>query len=325
MSSVLKSLFTSLQPTAKEIVTYPHIYPNPYMDPCLHRNTTSEHALSCGHSIITVTPDEPCAPNCMHIANDRGASKLKGVKAQIKSPDMKAKHVTKVEFWCDACQEERIEDRMKGYLRDSVNEADERRAFFRAYYTGENEGQRAAARKCYIGAKNVAVPCDKYGRASKVHRKKAGAHPFDTAIPRMGANIFEGVDPHPEREEDIDSGLKEGTNGRLVEISLESGGGVEKGEAIIAKVRRTNNKLSNTSSPTRRIRKPKSPSTKKKPSPQNSFTPSINRGSLRSARGEVGNSLGAQALKSKKRTRGNEEETAGVATRATRKRNCGSG
>ena len=55
-----------------------------------------EHVLVCGHVIATPRPDEPCAPNCHHVANKR----------LLERKEKEALEITKaLDFYCDACVE----------------------------------------------------------------------------------------------------------------------------------------------------------------------------------------------------------------------------
>jgi hypothetical protein len=84
------------QKAIHEEVTYPRIRLAPDSNSCLNPSMSYEHVLVCGHVIATPRPDEPCAPNCHHIANER-------------SPERKTKDALKIaktlEFYCDACVE----------------------------------------------------------------------------------------------------------------------------------------------------------------------------------------------------------------------------
>ncbi|PSN74593.1 hypothetical protein BS50DRAFT_642962 [Corynespora cassiicola Philippines] len=70
------------------IVIYPKKKWLPNETPCLDKSFPYEHALKCGHLVVTDNPFEPCGSNCQHTT---------GVDPQeIRN------------FFCDACVEEFI-------------------------------------------------------------------------------------------------------------------------------------------------------------------------------------------------------------------------
>lgn len=48
-------------------------------------------------------------------------------------------------------------------------------------------------RNCYIAQKTIAVPCDKHGDPVKAYDPHPSPHPFDTAWPPTGDNMFEDI------------------------------------------------------------------------------------------------------------------------------------
>lgn len=78
-----------------EVARYPQIIGiTPENNSCLNPSMSYEHILACGHIIITARPDEPCAPNCYHIASNN-LSKDKGELGRSNI----------LRFYCDACVE----------------------------------------------------------------------------------------------------------------------------------------------------------------------------------------------------------------------------
>lgn len=59
-----------------------------------------EHVLACGHVIVTAKSDQPCAPNCYHVADPTILRKYQ--RLQKKNGQEKGKAL---EFYCDACVE----------------------------------------------------------------------------------------------------------------------------------------------------------------------------------------------------------------------------
>ena len=52
-------------------------------------------------------------------------------------------------------------------------------------------------RRCYIGQKFTSVPCDEDGDLDSGYSPGYNGHPFDTAMPRTGANMLEDIDVSP--------------------------------------------------------------------------------------------------------------------------------
>ncbi|KAI5379616.1 hypothetical protein J4E82_001656 [Alternaria postmessia] len=78
-----------------EVARYPQVIDiTPENNSCLNPSMSYEHILECRHIIVTARPDEPCAPNCYHIASNN-SSKDKGA--------LKRSNV--LNFYCDACME----------------------------------------------------------------------------------------------------------------------------------------------------------------------------------------------------------------------------
>lgn len=84
----------------REKVTYPKVTPLPGSDPCKAGCSSSEHVLDCGHSVITATPDNICGINSWAVAWSP-ANSIAKIAAGPK-------------FWCDACIEEMIEQKIEG-------------------------------------------------------------------------------------------------------------------------------------------------------------------------------------------------------------------
>ncbi|KAJ4288430.1 hypothetical protein N0V90_011665 [Kalmusia sp. IMI 367209] len=101
------------------------------------------------------------------------------------------------EFWCDACVETGIEQDIAWRIIDSL-EAEKRRMRLRESCTRRNWKQQSKARKCYIGAKSVAVPVDRRGNLFLHYKTGTSKHPFDCVVPYVGANMFEDLVPYPE-------------------------------------------------------------------------------------------------------------------------------
>lgn len=181
----------------RETIKYPKLAVTDADNPCLDPSQSFEHVLSCGHLIATTTSNESCAPNCHHVADESADldRSLKHKKA------MKMKNGNKVSdkhFYCDACVETEIEVKL---LSDfSSANAEERRIILRA-----NEAQTRKKdtkfRKCYIGQKITSVQCYSDGTLSSRYVPRKKRHPFDTAMPRTGDNMFEDIDPNPKEEE----------------------------------------------------------------------------------------------------------------------------
>ncbi|KAF2241296.1 hypothetical protein BU26DRAFT_572138 [Trematosphaeria pertusa] len=167
----------------KETITYPRIKVTAENDPCLNPSQEVEHILSCGHIITSATANELCGSNCYHVA-----ARKQRVGTQ-----------SAADFWCNACVEERIEAEI---AKENTNAtvAESRRTFLRIDFAKKNRKAQKAARKCYIGLKVVSVPCDNRGRTPKGYKPPPSDHPFDTALPRAGDNMFEDVDPSPQEQ-----------------------------------------------------------------------------------------------------------------------------
>ncbi|KAF1833075.1 hypothetical protein BDW02DRAFT_631499 [Decorospora gaudefroyi] len=159
-----------------ETASYPRIEVTPETNSCLIPSLHFEHVLRCGHLIATVEADEPCAPNCHHVANATLASE--------------ENNDTEKEFYCDACVEEEHELLIpKG---KTCTEAEHSRATMREAAVESNE-KATKYRKCYIGLKVTLVPCRKDGTPVSGYTPRTEHHPWDTSVPQMGDNVFEDM------------------------------------------------------------------------------------------------------------------------------------
>jgi hypothetical protein len=172
----------------RETVTYPKIKVTADHNFCLDPSVSFDHVLSCGHLINTALPNEPCAPNCDHVAG----------KADSLDKSLKMKNCQTIsikDFYCDACVETEIEMRMPSYF--SSAEAEERRATLRAE-DATKLGKATEHRKCYIAQKSTSIPCHSDGSLSSKYKPREQHHLFDASLPQIGENMFEDVDPNPE-------------------------------------------------------------------------------------------------------------------------------
>lgn len=173
------------RPPIRETITYPQIKNvTDRNNSCLNAAMACEHILICGHMINTVTPNEPCAPNCHHIFTKHGRT------LKMKSSAPVSSRTVDKDFYCDACVESEFEPRIR---MDMTSEAaEERRTVLR-----EEEARRREKdtkyRKCYIAYKCTAVPCRPDGSISSRYVPSSESHPWDTSMPRTGANMFEDV------------------------------------------------------------------------------------------------------------------------------------
>jgi hypothetical protein len=182
----------------RETIKYPTIDVTDANDSCLNPSLTFEHVLLCGHLVTTALPNEPCAPNCHHAAD--GEAEFDHFLKYKKEMKMKnGKTISDNEFYCDACVETEVEIKIPAGF-SSAN-ADERRAMLR---TVEAKTRKKATkfRKCYIAMKITSVQCHSDGEVSSRHVPRKERHPFDTAMPRSGENMFEDVDPTPKEDEE---------------------------------------------------------------------------------------------------------------------------
>jgi hypothetical protein len=176
----------------RETITYPALTVTEDNDACLTPWNPYEHVLSCGHLITTALPDQPCAPNCHHVAHKDG------------SPDYlihmrNGKKVSIQKFYCDACMETALEGHISDHL--TAAEAEKRMAWLRAE-EARMRGKATKFRKCYIALKITSVSCHSDGRLSSRYQPTEDRHPFDLSLPRSGDNMFEDVDPEPEVKDD---------------------------------------------------------------------------------------------------------------------------
>ncbi|CAN9380405.1 unnamed protein product [Alternaria alternata] len=170
-----------------EVARYPQVIDiTPENNSCLNPSMSYEHILECRHIIVTARPDEPCAPNCYHIASNN-SSKDKGA--------LKRSNV--LNFYCDACMETGSEALMSNDV--SSLEAEAIRLGMR-HGKAELCGKEAKFRKCYIALKITSLPCNSDGTVEGQYTPRANHHPFDTTIPRVGDNFFEDVLTNPVEE-----------------------------------------------------------------------------------------------------------------------------
>lgn len=184
----------------RETVTYPKFPVTADNNSCLDRFRPFEHVLSCGHLVNTARADQQCAPNCHHVVdNDR-----KGDHSFIQVTAMTVKGgiwISKKSFYCDACVESENEEKLPKYM--PAAQAEKARTIFRAK-EAEKRGRNADFRRCYIAMKFTQVPCleDRSILSRYVPTEGNERHPLDTALPRMGWNMYEDVDVSPEEEQE---------------------------------------------------------------------------------------------------------------------------
>jgi hypothetical protein len=185
----------------RETITYPKVTVTSSYDPCHDKSSPFEHVLGCGHLIATLKPDEPCAPNCHHATS---SSPLKAQKANLSN-------ALKKDFYCDACLEDETEEAIgKGAscqsagqlphckrLFNTTDQTVERFRINRRKNNAEGRGKATKFRKCYIAQKVVSVPCDKDGYTVEGYDPYLNSHPFDTAWPPTGQNMFEDIGVTP--------------------------------------------------------------------------------------------------------------------------------
>ncbi|KAH7407049.1 hypothetical protein DE146DRAFT_608193 [Phaeosphaeria sp. MPI-PUGE-AT-0046c] len=180
--------------TMRETISYPQIKEvTDKNNSCLNPAMASEHILICGHMINTETPNEPCAPNCHHLLLKQGRT------LKIKSSVLVEALGGGKDFYCDACVETEFESKI--LLDVSSSDAEEQRSVFREAEAKTREKHKKY-RKCYIAYKCTAVPCRSDGSISSRYVPSKERHPFDTAMPRTGSNMFENIDL---KEDGVDS------------------------------------------------------------------------------------------------------------------------
>jgi hypothetical protein len=181
----------------RETIKYPTIDVTDANDSCLNPSLPFEHVLACGHLITTALPNEPCAPNCHHAANE-SAGLEQSLKYKSATKMKNGNNVSDQDFYCDACVETKLEAKIPVAL--SSSNAEERRAMLR---TAEARTRKKTTkfRKCYIAMKITSVQCHRDGQISSLYVPREERHPFDTAMPRSGENMFEDVDPNPKELE----------------------------------------------------------------------------------------------------------------------------
>lgn len=180
------------RPPIRETITYPQVKPvTEINNSCLEPAMASEHILFCGHIITTVTPNEPCAPNCHHVftAHDQNIMMMRS--AQLRS------QIIEKDFYCDACVESEFEARI--HIDITSEAAEEKRSVMRKE-EARRRGKNERFRKCYIVYKCTVVPCRADGTVSKRYVPSGEGHVFDRAVPRTGGNMFEDLDGDGEQE-----------------------------------------------------------------------------------------------------------------------------
>lgn len=186
------TLISRTRKAMRETITYPQIKEiTARSDSCLNPTMASEHILVCGHIINTDAPDEPCAPNYYHIFVNREIS------IDTKGFDPFEALRAGKDSYCDACIKTEFESKMP--LNISSEETEKRRAVFKKA-EAKARSKDTKYRKCYIAYKCAAVSCHSDG-SIPLRYLPSKSHPFDTAMPRIGSNMFEDVDP---REVDKD-------------------------------------------------------------------------------------------------------------------------
>lgn len=176
----------------RETIRYPKRSVTDASNPCLDTTQSFEHALKCGHLVTTALPNEPCAPNCYHVDDDADLDRSLKYKRAMKMKN--GNTVSDKPFYCDACVEIENEKKIPAAVSSSV--AEERRAVLNAT-EAKTRKKATAFRKCYIALKITSVPCHSDGTLSSRYTPRDERHPFDTAMPRTGENMFEDVDPDP--------------------------------------------------------------------------------------------------------------------------------
>ncbi|CAO2652400.1 Nn.00g006830.m01.CDS01 [Neocucurbitaria sp. VM-36] len=205
-----KSAPTPNSEPVHDTVTYPRIEVTAENDSCLNSSTPCEHILACGHIVITAKPNEPCAPNCHHVGNGNGEPSNTGKKGN-------RYNLSKKNFYCDAC----IESRNEGFIPHSATsaKAEKLRAEMRRT-EGEKRNKGTQYRKCYIGLKVVSISCDTDGALPSSYKPRLPHHPFDTAVPQTGDNMFDDMDMDP--EESLDETEEESSAAKVIEIPSSS-------------------------------------------------------------------------------------------------------
>ncbi|KAJ4376807.1 hypothetical protein N0V86_006925 [Didymella sp. IMI 355093] len=151
----------------RETITYPKVTVTSDHDPYYDESSPFEHVLKCGHLITTLKPDEPCAPNCHHATSS----------SSLEAQKMSLSKTLKKNFYCDAC----VEDDTEGAI-------------------GIEASCQAAGQLPHFQAiKVVSVPCDEDGYTVEDYDPYLSSHPFDTAWPPTGDNMFEDMDFTPTR------------------------------------------------------------------------------------------------------------------------------
>jgi hypothetical protein len=182
----------------RETVRYPCITVTADNDPCLNSSLACEHVLACGHLIFTATPDQPCATNCHHVENGPGDLD-RSVRSKKVQTMKNGREISTLPFYCDACIETEHEQLLPSGL--SSTKAEQRRTILR-HSTAIKRSKTTEHRKCYIGMKVTSVPCYSDGSVSSRYVPREEHHPYDTALPQIGDNVFEDIDPSPPTDED---------------------------------------------------------------------------------------------------------------------------
>jgi hypothetical protein len=179
----------------RETVVYPKIKVDDANNPCLDPSISFEHVLQCGHLVTTALPNQPCAPNCHHVAEDANLDRSLKHKKAMKM--LNGKKVSDKDFYCDACVEMEIETKIPANF--SSSHAEQRRTTLRPR-EAKMRKKDTMFRKCYIALKVTSVQCRSDGTLSSRYAPVEPGHPFDRSIPRSGENMFEDVDPDPMEE-----------------------------------------------------------------------------------------------------------------------------
>lgn len=186
----------------RETITYPKVTVTSDFDPCHDKSSPFEHVLTCRHLITTPEPNEPCAPNCHHVTTEKAKRKVRKMSLNM---------AMKKEFYCDACVEIEGEREIPAtascraagkkpwsedeIITDKTTAENQRAGFCKTIAARRNKAHEF--RKCYIAQKIISVPCDGDGDTVEGYFPHPDTHPFDTAWPPTGENMFEDVEVTP--------------------------------------------------------------------------------------------------------------------------------
>jgi hypothetical protein len=169
-----------LQLLVCETIEYPKVSVNDGNDDC-QNPAVGGHVLVCGHLIQTMDLNEVCAPNCHHVA-ERDDELDNDLKISTKN------------FCCDACVNTKLESQISSQITLTLTDADRYRISLQLAEARKRQ-EYTRFRKCYVACKKSSVPCDSDGKPSSRYVPNEDHHPFDPAFPRIGANMFEDIDP----------------------------------------------------------------------------------------------------------------------------------